>query len=460
MTNRHCFSTLIPAVLCAGVLTLAQQNLAAAVTPNIESAVVNSSTNQITITGTNLAPNTGSPTVKLDGTQLTLVTWNSTQILAGLPAGLSPGTFQLTVSTSSNSTGSFDVPIGAVGPAGPSGPQGPAGATGATGPAGPMGQQGPAGPQGLAGTLTLPYFGGTANSNGAALDVFNLGVGNMASGIAGVGGVANATSSNGYYGMGGPGLVGTGGDSNGSYSSGGNGVVGQGGNSMSNLENPGNGGFFQAGATSGANVASGVYAVGGDGASGGDGIYAQGGGQPGSTSFGHSADLYGDVLIFGNLFKSGGAFGIDHPVEPANKYLYHSFVESPDMKNIYDGNVTTDASGYAMVTLPDWFEALNRDFRYQLTTVGQQAQAWIGSEVANHTFGIRTDRPNVKVSWQVTGIRQDAWANAHRIPLEVDKNAADQGHYLHPELFSHAGEPSIPELHHPQPKALQRPPQH
>ena len=43
------------------------------------------------------------------------------------------------------------------------------------------------------------------------------------------------------------------------------------------------------------------------------------------------------------LSKSIGTFKIDHPLDPANKYLSHSFVELPDMMNIYNGNVMTDA---------------------------------------------------------------------------------------------------------------------
>ena len=82
------------------------------------------------------------------------------------------------------------------------------------------------------------------------------------------------------------------------------------------------------------------------------------------------------------------------------------------MMNIYNGNVVTDANGDAVVPLPEWFETLNRDFRYQLTVIGQFAQAIVTAEVANHQFSIKTDKPAVKVSWQVTGIRQDAWANA------------------------------------------------
>jgi hypothetical protein len=87
------------------------------------------------------------------------------------------------------------------------------------------------------------------------------------------------------------------------------------------------------------------------------------------------------------------------------------------------------------VILPQYFSALNRDFRYQLTVVGQFAQAIIARKVADNRFVIRTDKPLVEVSWQVTGIRQDAYANAHRIPVEVDKPRQEQGHYLHPELF-------------------------
>jgi hypothetical protein len=141
-----------------------------------------------------------------------------------------------------------------------------------------------------------------------------------------------------------------------------------------------------------------------------------------------------NVDIIGTLSKGAGSFKIDHPLDPGNKYLYHSFVESPDMKNMYDGNITTNDAGLATVTLPNWFETLNRDFRYQLTVIGQFAQAIVASEISGNQFSIRTDKPNVKVSWQVTGTRQDAFANAHRIQVEVEKAPADRGRYLYPEL--------------------------
>jgi hypothetical protein len=124
------------------------------------------------------------------------------------------------------------------------------------------------------------------------------------------------------------------------------------------------------------------------------------------------------------------------------------------MMNIYNGNITTDSNGNAVVTMPDWFEALNQDFRYQLTVMGQFAQAIVANEIADHSFAIRTDKPNVKVSWQVTGVRHDAWANAHRIPVEQLKADQDRGLYLHPELFGAPREKSIVAARHPELKIV------
>jgi hypothetical protein len=151
----------------------------------------------------------------------------------------------------------------------------------------------------------------------------------------------------------------------------------------------------------------------------------------------------GNLTVTGNVSKGGGSFKIDHPLDPENKYLSHSFVESPDMMNVYNGNVTTDRRGLATVVLPDYFEVLNKDFRYQLTVIGQFAQAIVKREIENNRFTISTNKPSVKVSWQVTGIRHDAYANAYRIPTEEDKPAAEQGHYLHPEVFGQPASKSI-----------------
>jgi hypothetical protein len=151
----------------------------------------------------------------------------------------------------------------------------------------------------------------------------------------------------------------------------------------------------------------------------------------------------GNLTVKGNVSKGGGSFKIDHPLDPANKYLSHSFVESPDMMNVYNGNITTDRHGFATVNLPDYFEALNGDFRYQLTVIGQFAQAIVANKISANRFVIRTNKPSVEVSWQVTGVRHDAYANRYRIPVEEDKALSEQGYYLHPEVFGQPESKSI-----------------
>ena len=153
--------------------------------------------------------------------------------------------------------------------------------------------------------------------------------------------------------------------------------------------------------------------------------------------------FFGDVEVVGNMAKSGGTFKIDHPQDPANKFLFHSFVESPDMMNIYNGNITTDANGEAVVSLPGYFEAENIDFKYQLTVIGTFAQAIIGKEISNNQFVVKTDKPNVKVSWQVTGVRNDVWAQNRRVVPEVEKTGAEKGKYLHPEFYGKGNEARI-----------------
>jgi hypothetical protein len=156
-----------------------------------------------------------------------------------------------------------------------------------------------------------------------------------------------------------------------------------------------------------------------------------------------NGNFAGNLNVKGKLTKGSGSFKIDHPLNPANKYLSHSFVESPDMMNVYNGNITTDRRGLATVNLPEYFEALNGDFRYQLTVIGQFAQAIVAKKIAANRFVIRTSKANVEVSWQVTGIRHDAYANAYRIPVEEDKTAGEQGYYLHPEVFGQPESKSI-----------------
>src|SRR5262249_35543573 len=212
-------------------------------------------------------------------------------------------------------------------------------------------------PLGLA--VPLIFSGSVSNGNGV-ITVTNTAPGSEA--IFATGG--NSSTSVG----GGSGGIALGG--NGSNAPGGEGLVGFGGNA--DAASGGTGGSLIGGvAINGGNGGDGLFAVGalgtGAGKKGGRGIVAiPGGGVAGATN-GLAGEFLGDVSVSGNLSKGGGSFKIDHPLDPENKYLYHSFVESPDMMNVYNGNVVTDASGDAFVEMPEYFEALNKDFRYQLT---------------------------------------------------------------------------------------------
>lgn len=146
-------------------------------------------------------------------------------------------------------------------------------------------------------------------------------------------------------------------------------------------------------------------------------------------------EINGDLNIIGTLTKSAGSFLIDHPLDPKNKNLQHSFVESDEMLNVYSGNITLDEFGKGTVTLPDWFESLNMDFRYQLTSIGiPSPNVYISSEIENNKFSIAGGHPGAKISWQVSGTRQDRYANKYRIQVETQKYTP--GEYLHPELYA------------------------
>lgn len=164
---------------------------------------------------------------------------------------------------------------------------------------------------------------------------------------------------------------------------------------------------------------------------------------------GLGVNIVGNLNVTGTVSKGGGSFKIDHPLDPENKYLYHSFVESPDMINIYNGNIITDDRGEAEVNLPSYFQTANTEYKYQLTVIGQFAQAIVLSEIENNKFMIKTDKPNVKVSWQVTGVRNDKWAQQYRIPNEVEKSSGEKGKYLYPELYGYGTDRSVEKIKTP-----------
>lgn len=120
------------------------------------------------------------------------------------------------------------------------------------------------------------------------------------------------------------------------------------------------------------------------------------------------------------------------------------------MKNIYDGLVILDGAGEVMVQLPAWFEAVNGDFRYQLTAIGRPSPGlYIAQEISGNSFQIAGGTPGAKVSWQVTGVRHDPYAKAHPLVIEQEKNALERGNFIHPELYGAPDERSIAWARHP-----------
>ncbi|MFF7701935.1 autotransporter outer membrane beta-barrel domain-containing protein [Streptomyces lydicus] len=159
----------------------------------------------------------------------------------------------------------------------------------------------------------------------------------------------------------------------------------------------------------------------------------------------------GDVHVTGALTQGGGGFHIDHPLDPENRFLDHTFVQSPEMKNVYDGTATLDDRGTATVQLPDWFDALNENVQYQLTAIGGPAPSLhISSPVEENRFAIAGGDPGQQVCWQVTGARRDAWARTHPVVADGKKEPEERGYYLHPEAHGQPAERAIGRLRHPE----------
>jgi hypothetical protein len=254
------------------------------------------------------------------------------------------------------------------------------------------------------------------------------------------GGLETASTANLNGTIGGWGVEGDGGDDTGTSGTtqGGAGVRGFGGTALL-----GGHGVFAGGGSGEPNLSGPSF--------GGDGIQAiKGLGFGTGGTDGLAGGFTGDVKVNGVFSALGKNFEIDHPLAPANKYLVHSSVESSEMMNIYTGNVLLDANGRGVVQLPDWFQAENADFRYSLTAIGAPApNLYIAQEVTNNSFEIAGGAPGMKVSWQVTGIRQDAFAKANPLKVEMAKSNRERGFYLQPNLFGQPEEKGVEWARHP-----------
>ncbi len=164
------------------------------------------------------------------------------------------------------------------------------------------------------------------------------------------------------------------------------------------------------------------------------GVYGQ---ATGATAYG--------VYANGRLGASGTkAFMIDHPLDPENKVLMHYSAESPQVLNIYSGNITLDARGEAWVSLPDYFDSINVDPRYQLTPIGAPApQLHIAQRVQNNRFKIAGGASGMEVSWEIKAQRNDRFVAERGAPVEQLKSAAERGRYIDPSLYGKPEEMGI-----------------
>lgn len=156
--------------------------------------------------------------------------------------------------------------------------------------------------------------------------------------------------------------------------------------------------------------------------------------------WGDQSDVNGfSVYANGDMGAAGiKPFYIDHPTDPENKYLRHFSIESNEVLNVYRGNATFDENGEAIVTMPEYFDAVNNEnCTYQLTPIGGYAPLYIKSKLANGQFVIAGGVEGMEVSWTVHTERNDPYMKKHpeKRAVEVDKEDWNKGRYLRPELY-------------------------
>jgi len=119
-------------------------------------------------------------------------------------------------------------------------------------------------------------------------------------------------------------------------------------------------------------------------------------------------------------------FVIDHPLDPKNKVLRHACLEGPKVQNVYNGTVALDAKGEAVIALPDYFEALNKNPHYVFAPIGAaMPNLHVKQKVRNNTFVIAGGEPGAEVCWEVKGERNDIAVREN--PLVVEERKAVPG---------------------------------
>ncbi len=80
---------------------------------------------------------------------------------------------------------------------------------------------------------------------------------------------------------------------------------------------------------------------------------------------------------------------------------------------------------------------------YQLTCIGGYAPVFVAKEVQDNTFTIGGGTAGLKVSWQITAVRDDPYLHANRLAAEVNKTPAERDKYLYPQGYGKSADQSI-----------------
>lgn len=295
---------------------------------------------------------------------------------------------------------------------------------------------------GIGSNLTSPYY--KLHVVDAQM-TFQSGVGHFENIIpsydaAGVSGICDETDSYGYgvYGKGGwYGVYGEVSSTDSSNTNSHSGVVGNCSNTYGGGSNSGlSGGVSNQNSTGGSNYG----VIGGSYVTGSGSSYGVYGSVTGTTS----GNKYG-VYASGDMGASGTkSFEIDHPLDPENKYLKHYCTESPEVLNVYRGNVQLDSNGEAIVELPDYFGAININFSYHLTPIGHPSQLYVKEKIRDNRFTIAGGEPGMEASWMVYAERNDLYIqqNPRSKKVEVEKTW-EKGKYSRPELYGQPEEMGV-----------------
>lgn len=180
----------------------------------------------------------------------------------------------------------------------------------------------------------------------------------------------------------------------------------------------------------------------------GTGVYGQS--QPAANSgIGvHGEGNFYAVLATGDFGATGAkTFIIDHPLDPENKTLKHFSIESNEILNVYRGNAIFDANGNATIKLPDYFNAINKDFSYQLTPVGAaMPNLYVAEKInTNGSFIISGGVAGKEVSWSVYAQRNDKYVQEHpeKTIDEIEKKDYQKGKYYDPTSWKQPKEKGI-----------------